>query len=93
MAAAVASGACLVMLLTSPFTPGTPGDPNLPRGARPVALGHYHGWLVPHGYWHPGGATVVIERAEPGGRRQDLVITSTGLSQPAMVSLVSAGLS
>jgi hypothetical protein len=93
MAAAVASGACLVMLLTPPFTPGTAGDPNLPRGARPVALGHHHGWLVPHGYWRPGGATVVIERAEPGGRRQDLVITSAGLSQPAMVSLVSAGLS
>jgi hypothetical protein len=93
MAAAVASGACLVMLLTSPFIPGTPGDPNLPRGARPVALGHYHGWLAPHGYWRAGGATVVIERAEPGGRRQDLVITSAGLSQSTMVSLVSAGLS
>jgi hypothetical protein len=93
MAAAVASGACLVMLLTSPFTPGTRGGPNLPRDARPVALGHDHAWLIPHGYWRPGGATVVIERAEPGGRLQDLVITSTGLSQPAMVSLVAAGLS
>lgn len=93
MAAAVESGACLVMLLTSPFISGMRGDPNLPRDARPVALGHYHAWLVPHGYWRPGGATVVIERAEPGGRLQDLVITSVGLSPSAMVSLVSAGLS
>lgn len=93
MAAAVASGACLVMLRTSPFISSTPGDPNLPRDARPVALGHYHAWLIPHGYWRPGGATVVIERAEPGGRLQDLVITSAGLSQPALVSLISAGLS
>jgi hypothetical protein len=93
MAAAVGSGACLVMLLTSPFISSTRGDPNLPRDARPVALGHYRGWLIPHGYWQPGGTTVVIEQAEPGGRRQDLVITSAGLSPPAMVSLVSAGLS
>jgi hypothetical protein len=93
MAAAVGSGACLVMLLTSPFVSSARGDPNLPRDARPVALGQYRAWLIPHGYWQPGGATVVVERAEPGGRFQDLVITSAGLSQPAMVSLVSAGLS
>lgn len=93
MAAAVESGACLVMLLTSPFISSTRGDPNLPRDARPVALGHYRAWLIPHGYWQPGGATVVIEKAEPGGRLQDLIITSAGLSQPVMVSLVSAGLS
>jgi hypothetical protein len=93
MAAAVASGACLVMLLTSPFPSGMRGDPNLPRDARPLTLGHYRAWLIPHGYWRPGGTTVVIERAEPGGKLQDLVITSAGLSPPAMVSLVSAGLS
>jgi hypothetical protein len=89
MAAAVGSGACLVMLVSSSVR----GGPSLPRDARPVALGHYRGWLIPHGYWQPGGATVVIERAEPGGRLQDLVITSAGLSPPAMVALVSAGLS
>ena len=93
MAAAVASGACFVMLITSPFTSGTRGDPNLPRDARPVTLGGYHGWLIPNGYWRPAGTTVVIERAEPGGRLQDLVITSAGLSPSATVSLVSAGLS
>jgi hypothetical protein len=93
MAAAVGSGACLVMLLTSPFISSMRGDPNLPRDARPLALGHYRAWLIPQGYWRPDGATVVIERPEPGGRFQDLVITSAGLSQPAMVSLVSAGLS
>ena len=93
MAAAVGSGACLVMLLTSPFISSRRGAPNLPRDARPVALGHYRAWLIPHGYWRPGGTTVVIERAEQGGRLQDLVITSTGLSQSAMASLVSAGLS
>jgi hypothetical protein len=89
MAAAVGSGACLVMLVSSSLR----GDPKLPRDARPVALGHYRGWLIPHGYWQPGGATVVIERTEPGGRLQDLVITAAGLSPPALVSLVSAGLS
>jgi hypothetical protein len=93
MAAAVASGACLVMLLASPFTSGTRGTLNLPRDARPVALGHYRAWLIPHGYWRPDGTTVVIQRAEPGGRLQDLVITSAGLSQSATASLVSAGLS
>jgi hypothetical protein len=93
MAAAVESGACLVMLLTSPFISSTRGDPNLPRDARPVALGHYRGWLIPNGYWRPSGTTVVIERAVPGGRLQDLVVTSAGLSPPAMISLVSAGLS
>jgi len=92
-AAAVASGACIVMLLTSPFTSGPRRDPNLPRGARPVALGHDRAWLIPHGYWQPGGVTVVIERPEPGGRLQDLVITSAGLSPSATLSLVSAGLS
>jgi hypothetical protein len=93
MAASVASGACLVMLLGTPFTAGSRGDPNLPRDARPVALGRYRGWLIPHGYWQPGGTTVVVERAAPGGRRQDLIITSAGLSAPATVALVSAGLS
>jgi hypothetical protein len=92
-AAAVASGACLVMLLTSPFIPGTHGDPNVSRGARPVTLGQYDAWLIPRGYWRSGGTTLVIEKAEPGGRLQDLVITSAGLSQSAMLSLVSAGLS
>lgn len=93
MAASVASGACLVMVLTLPFTSDAREGLNLPRDARPVALGHYHAWLAPHGYWRPGGATVIIERPEPGGRLQDLIITSAGLSPPAMVSLVSAGLS
>jgi hypothetical protein len=93
MTAAAGSGACLVILLTSPFVAGPRGDPNLPRDARPVALGRYRGWLIPRGYWRPGGATVVIEAAAPGGRLQDLVITSAGLSPPAMASLVSAGLS
>lgn len=93
MAAAVESSACIVLLLTSPFISSTRGDPNLPRDARPVALGHDRAWLIPHGYWRPSGTTVVVERAEPGGRLQDLVITSTGLSQSVMVSLVSAGLS
>jgi len=93
VAAAVASGACLVMLLTAPFGDGSQGSPNLPRGARPAALGPDRAWLIPHGYWRPGGATVVIERAEPGGRRQDLVITSAGLPEPALISLVRAGLS
>jgi hypothetical protein len=93
MAAAVGSGVCLVMLLTSPFSSGLRGDPNLPRDARPVMLGRDRGWLIPHGYWRPAGTTVVIERAEPGGRLQDLIVTAAGLSPSATISLVSAGLS
>jgi hypothetical protein len=93
MTASVASGACLVMVLTLPFPSGTREGLSLPADARPVALGHYRAWLIPHGYWRPGGATVVIERAEPGGRLQDLIITSAGPSPPALVSLISAGLS
>jgi hypothetical protein len=92
--AAVSSGGCVLMLLTAPFSTRATGDPNIPRGAREVPLGRYKAWLVPPGYSRPGdGAGLVIEGSAPGGRVQDLVIGSSGLSRTALESLVSANLS
>jgi hypothetical protein len=92
--AAASSGGCVIMLLTSPFSTRGTGDPYIPRGARQVRLGRYRAWLVPPGYSRPGdGAGLVIEGAAPDRRVQDLVIGSSGLSQAALVSLVSANLS
>ena len=96
-AAADPSGGCIVLLLTSPFTPRAPGsggDPNIPPGARGVTVGRYHAWLIPNGFGPPGGVALVIEGpATATGQIQDLVINSTGLSGAALVSAVSAGLS
>ena len=95
-AAADPSGGCVVLLLTPPFkpkAPGSRGDPNVPRGARGITVGHYHAWLIPPGYARSGGVTLVIEGAAGTGRMQDLVINSTGLSRAALISAVSAGLS
>lgn len=95
-AAADPSGGCIVLLLTPPFkpkAPGSRGDPNIPRGARGITVGHYHAWLIPAGYGRSGRVTLVIEGAAGTGQMQDLVIDSTGLSRAALVSAVSAGLS
>jgi hypothetical protein len=95
-AAADPSGRCIVLLLTPPFepkVPGSKGDPNIPRGARGITVGHYHAWLVPAGYGRSGGVTLVIEGTAGTGQMQDLVINSTGMSRTALVSAVSAGLS
>jgi hypothetical protein len=98
-AAAGPSGRCIVLMLTPPFRPtasGSGGDPNIPPGARGIGVGHYHAWLIPGGSGRPGGITLLIEGATRGGgtgQIQDLVINSTGLSQAALVSAVSAGLS
>ena len=95
-AAADPSGGCVVLLLTPPFkpkAPGSRGDPNVPRGARGITVGHYHAWLIPPGYARSGGVTLVIEGAAGTGQMQDLVIDSTGLSSAGLVSAVSAGLS
>ena len=95
-AAADQSGGCIVLMLTPPFrptAPGSGGDPNIPPGARGIGVGHYHAWLIPDG---SGGIALLIEGATRGGgtgQIQDLVINSTGLSQAALVSAVSAGLS
>ena len=84
----------LVMLLTPPVSPAIPGpagDPEIPRGAREVSAGRYRAWLIPPGQaYGPAGAGLVIESAAPGG--QDLVIGASGLSEPALVALVGAGL-
>ena len=95
-AAADPSGGCIVLLLTPPFkpkAPGSRGDPNIPRGAQAITVGHYHAWLIPAGYARSGGVTLVIEGAAGTGQVQDLVIDSTGLSSAALVSAVSADLS
>ena len=95
-AAADPSGRCIVLLLTPPFTPkesGSAGDPNIPPGARGITVGRYHAWLIPDGYGRPGGETLLIEGTTGTGQIQDLVINSTGMSQAALVSAVSAGLS
>jgi len=90
------SGHCILLMLTAPFRPAVPGsggDPNVPRSAQGVTVGRYHAWLIPDGPRQPGSITVVIEGAARNGQIQDLVINSTGLSRPALISAVSAGLS
>jgi hypothetical protein len=79
------------MFLTPPFGPGQ-ADPNIPPGAKEVTVGRYRAWLAPRGYAPAGdGAALLIAGGAAPGR--DLVIGASGLSQPALVSLVSAGLS
>jgi hypothetical protein len=64
----------------------------VPRGATEVTVGRYRAWLAPRGYAPAGdGAALLIAGGAAPGR--DLVIGASGLSQPALVSLVSAGLS
>ena len=81
-AAAASPGVCVLMLLT----PSRRADPDVPRGAKEVAVGRYRAWLAPRGYAGDGTA-LIIE-----GKGRDLVIGSAGLSQAGLVSLVSAGL-
>lgn len=94
--AAATSGVCIQMRLTPPFSAGQ-ADPNVPRGAKQVTVGRYRAWLPPRGYAPPDysgvgdGATLLIAGGAAPGR--DLVIGASGLSQSALVSLVSAGLS
>jgi hypothetical protein len=93
------SGHCIALMLTPPFRPTTPGsqaDPNIPTGARVIAVGRYQAWLISGGSGQPSGITLIIEgkaRGVAAGQTQDLMITSTGLSRSALVSAVSAGLS
>lgn len=90
-AAAAASAVCIQMFLTPPFGPGQ-ADPNVPPGAKKVTVGRYRAWLAPRGYAPAGdGAALLIAGGAAPGR--DLVIGASGLSQSALVSLVSAGLS
>jgi hypothetical protein len=86
--AAVASGVCVLMFFMPPASPGQAGQ-DAPRGATQVTVGRYRAWLAPSGYVPSGdGTALVIE-----GDGQDLVIGASGLSRPALVSLVSTGLS
>ena len=90
-AAAAASAVCIQVFLTPPFGPGQ-ADPNVPPGAKKVTVGRYRAWLAPRGYTPAGdGAALLIAGGAAPGR--DLVIGASGLSQSALVSLVSAGLS
>ena len=88
VAAVASSSVCVLMFLMPPSGPGR-ADPNVPRGAKEVTVGHYRAWLAPRGYSPAGdGAALLIEEGD-----RDLVIGASGLSQAALVSLVSAGLS
>ena len=81
--AAASSGVCILMVL-APLV-----DPNVPRDAKPLTVGHYRAWLAPRGYSPAGdGTALVIE-----GDGRDLVVGASGLPRSALVSLVSAGLS
>jgi hypothetical protein len=84
VAAAASPGICVLMLLT----PSRRADPDVPRGAKDVAVGRYRAWLAPRGYAPAGDGTALIIE----GKGRDLVIGSAGLSQAGLVSLVSAGL-
>jgi hypothetical protein len=99
MAAVGSDGRCVSMQLTSAFRlepsgPGPSGDPNVPPGAPEVAVGRYHAWLTQDGCGLRGpDHGLVFEMAAAGGQIQDLMIESSGLSQAAFISLVSANLS
>jgi hypothetical protein len=86
--AAVASGVCVLMLFMPPASPGQAGQ-DVPRGAREVTVGRYRAWLAPPGYMLSGDETALVLE----GVGQDLVIGASGMSRPALVSLVSTGLS
>jgi hypothetical protein len=90
--AAAASGVCVLMFLAPSFSPGH-ADPNVPRGATEVTIGRSRAWLAPHGDARNRAALLVIEGDAVGGQIRDLVIGASGLSQDALVSLVSSGLS
>ena len=88
---ATSSGACVLMFFTPSFNPRR-ADPNVPRGAKEVTVGRYRAWLAPRGYSLAGdGTALLIKGGAAAGR--DLVIGASGLSQAALASLVSAGLS
>jgi len=87
-AAAVASGVCVLMVLTPAVSAGQ-ADPGVPRDAKQVTVGRYRAWLAPPGY-APSGDGPALVIAGDGG---DLMIGASGLSRSALVSLVSAGLS
>jgi hypothetical protein len=84
-AAAVASGVCVLMVLT----PAVSAGQAVPRDAKQVTVGRYRAWLAPPGYAPSGDGPALVIAADD----QDLVIGASGLSRSALVSLVSAGLS
>lgn len=94
MAAVGSDGRCVSMQLTVPFRLGPAGDPNIPRGAPEVTVGAYHAWLTQDGCGSRSPQHgLVFEMAAPDGQIQDLMIGSSGLSQAAFISLISANLS
>jgi hypothetical protein len=101
VAAANAEGACLYAVLAPPYTP-TAADPDPEAGtyesSPPVQVGPYEGRA---GTWtavaKPSGATsqqaaLYVELPVAGGQMQDLAVSSYGLSEPALISLVADGL-
>ena len=86
------------MFLTPAASPrqASPGRAGLdvPRDAKRVTVGHYRAWLAPPGYASFGdGPSLVNTALVIEGDGGDLVIGASGLSRPALVSLVASGLS
>lgn len=81
--AAAAAGVCVLMFLA-------PGRAE-PAGASQVTVGRHLAWLAPAGYVPAGDGAVLF--VEAGEQASDLVISASGLSRRALVSLVSSGLS
>lgn len=97
-----AEGGCIAMVLAPPYTPTAASpDPEATNlvNAQAVQVGPYQGLagtstLVAK----PSGAETTLEWLHveiplAGGQQQDLVVSSTGLSQSALVTLVAHGLS
>jgi hypothetical protein len=98
-AAANASGGCVYLALTAPFTPTTATpNPYLPfttstSGVRQVDVGGNVAWLR-------GGAEptrpaylLTVELPQANGQMEDLAVGSIGLSTGQLLTLISRGLS
>lgn len=101
-ARANAEGGCVAMLLTPPYSPTSSGshpEGSTAPGDQTVRVGQFAG--------RAGSSTLVtkstgsdstaewldVEIPLAGGQMQDLVVSSTGLSQGQLISLVGEGLS
>lgn len=95
-AAARASGGCIIMVLGPRYTP-TASRPDPEAIARPlvsVTVGPYNG-LVGLAKPVPGlvERELYVEIPVSGGQVRDLAVGASGLSQPALLSIVANGLS
>ncbi len=100
VAAANASGGCVYLSLTAPFTP-TSATPNpyvtftaSTPGVREVDVDGDAGWLRAGTPGTPGAVYLLtVQVPEKNGQTRDLVIGSSGLSSTELLTIVSHGLS